>query len=154
MQNGEKLRVLEQGRTYVRVETEKGEQGWIANKAVATQNLADQFDELKKKYQATPTIASAAVRDDVYMHVSPGRDTQRFLLLTEGEKLKLIQRATLPKPLPPGQRPAPAAPVAPTDKKTDKRELPSSPRSLRLRRLFRWKTGGWCGTQRRQPAGC
>jgi hypothetical protein len=52
------------------------------------------------------------VRDEVYMHAKPGRDTERFYRLAEGEKLKLLTRATLPKPLPPGTRVAKAAPAA------------------------------------------
>jgi SH3-like domain-containing protein len=109
--NGDKLQVLEHGRRFVRVQTEKGEQGWIDEKVVATQEIFDQFEALKKQHQAAPAVASGVVRDDVYLHVSPGRDTERFYRLAEGEKLKLLQRATLAKPLPPGARAVPA-PVA------------------------------------------
>jgi hypothetical protein len=68
---------------------------------------------LKQGHKADPTIASAVVRDEVYMHAKPGRDTERFFRLAEGEKLMLLTRATLPKPLPPGTRVAKAAPVVP-----------------------------------------
>jgi SH3-like domain-containing protein len=107
--NGDKLQVLEHGRRYVRVQTAKGEQGWIDEKAVATQAVFDQFKALEKEHQADPTVASAVVRDEVYMHIKPGRDTEKFYRLAEGEKLKLLVRATLPKPLPPGTRVARAA---------------------------------------------
>jgi SH3-like domain-containing protein len=110
--NGDRLRVLEHGRRFVRVQTEKGEQGWIDEKVVATQAVFDQFEALKKQHQEAPAVASGVVRDDVYLHVSPGRDTERFYRLPEGEKLKLLVRATLPKPVPPGLRAAaPAAAV-------------------------------------------
>src|ERR1700722_8760087 len=46
--NGEKLEVLEHGRRFVRVQTAKGEQGWIEEKAVATQEVFGQFEALKK----------------------------------------------------------------------------------------------------------
>jgi SH3-like domain-containing protein len=111
--NGDKLQVLEHGRRYVRVQTEKGEQGWIDEKAVATQEIYDQFDTLKQGHKADPTIASGVVRDEVYMHLKPGRDTEKFYRLSEGEKLTLLQRATLPKPLPPGTRVPKPVPVAP-----------------------------------------
>jgi hypothetical protein len=111
--NGDKLQVLEHGRRYVRVQTDKGEQGWIDEKAVATQEVYDQFDTLKQSHKADPAIASGVVRDEVNMHVKPGRDTEKFYRLAEGEKLTLLQRATLPKPLPPGTRVAKPAPVAP-----------------------------------------
>lgn len=112
VENGDRLRVLEHGRRFVRVQTEKGEQGWIDEKVVATQAVFDQFEDLKKQHQEAPAVASGVVRDDVYLHVSPGRDTERFYRLPEGEKLKLLVRATLPKPVPPGMRAAaPAAAV-------------------------------------------
>ena len=110
--NGDKLQVLEHGRRYVRVQTEKGEQGWIDEKAVATQEAFDQFETLKQHYKDNPAVATGVVRDEVYLHIKPGRDTEKFYRLAENEKLKLLVRASLPKPLPPGTRPAKAA-VAP-----------------------------------------
>jgi hypothetical protein len=104
VENGDKLEVLERGRRFVRVQTAKGETGWIDEKVVATQEIFDQFDDLKKKHKDDPTVASAVVRDEVYLHAAPGRETERFYRLVEGEKLKLLARATLPKPLPPGMK--------------------------------------------------
>ena len=111
VENGDKLEVLEHGRRFVRVQTAKGETGWIDEKAVATQEIFDQFEGLKQKHKDDPAVASAVVRDEVYLHAAPGRDTERFYRLAEGEKLKLLTRATLPKPLPPGTRVA-AKPAA------------------------------------------
>jgi Bacterial SH3 domain len=116
VENGDKLQVLEHGRRFVRVQTAKGETGWIDEKVVATQEIFDQFDGLKQKHKDDPAVASAVVRDEVYLHAEPGRDTERFYRLTEGEKLKLLTRATLPKPVPPGMRAVakPATPAAPS----------------------------------------
>ena len=111
VENGDKLQILEHGRRFVKVQTAKGEQGWIDEKAVATQDIFDQFEALGQQHSKDPVVASAVVRDEVYMHSKPGRDSDRFYRLAEGEKLKLLARATLPKPLPPGMRPA--KPVAP-----------------------------------------
>jgi SH3-like domain-containing protein len=131
VENGDKLQVLERGRRFVRVQTAKGEQGWIDEKAVATQQIYDQFEALKQKHLKDPPVASAVVRDEVYLHVSPGRDTDRFYRLAEGEKLKLLSRATLPKPVPPGMRPAakPAAspPAKPGDAKAAAAVAPAAP---------------------------
>ena len=116
--NGDKLQVLEHGRRFVRVQTAKGEQGWIDEKVVATQEIFDQFEGLKQKHKDDPAVASAVVRDEVYLHAAPGRETQRFYRLAEGEKLKLLTRATLPKPLPPGMRAVPKPAAAPPGKGT------------------------------------
>jgi hypothetical protein len=42
------------------------------------------------------------VRDEVNLHLKPGRETERFYRLLEGDKLQLLERATLPKPVPGG----------------------------------------------------
>ncbi len=108
VENGDKLEVLEHGRRFVRVRTAKGELGWIDEKTVATEQVANGFDGLKQEHSRDVPVASGVVRDEVYLHLRPGRDTERLYRLPEGEKLKLLRRATLPKALPPGQK----APVA------------------------------------------
>jgi hypothetical protein len=112
--NGERLQVLDHGRRFFRVQTEKGVQGWIDERTVATQQVYDGFEGLKQEHKGDSTVASAVVRDEVYLHSKPGRDTDRFFLLSEGEKLKLLRRATLPRPVPGGAKPlkAAAAPAA------------------------------------------
>ncbi len=95
--NGDKLKVLEHGRHFLRVQTDKGETGWIKETAVATGDSETGFDKLKADHKADPTVASGVVRDQVYMHLKPGRDTEKFYLLNEGEKLQLLERATLIK---------------------------------------------------------
>ncbi len=110
VENGDKLEVLEHGRRFLRVKTPKGELGWIDEKVVAPQQVSDGFDRMKSEHAKDPAVASAVVRDEVYMHLKPGRDTEKLYRLTEGEKLKLLRRATLEKALPPGQKAA--APVA------------------------------------------
>ncbi|WP_255551180.1 SH3 domain-containing protein [Granulicella sp. dw_53] len=98
--NGDKLQVLDHGRRFVKVQTEKGEQGWIDEKAVANDQVYGLFDALKEQHKNDPAVASAVVRDEVYLHARPGRDTERFFLLQEGAKLKMLARATLPKAVP------------------------------------------------------
>ncbi len=111
--NGDKLTVLEHARRFVRVRTEKGEVGWIDEKAVATETAYDQFADLGRKHENDKPVASATVRDEVYLHIAPGRETDRFFRLAEGDKLSLLGRSTVEKATPPGGVKAPAAvPVA------------------------------------------
>ena len=98
--NGDRLVVLEHGRRFFRVQTEKGEQGWIDEKAVATQDVFDAFQALGQEHKDDPAVASAVVRDEVNLHLKPGRETERFYRLVEGDKVQLLARATLPKPVP------------------------------------------------------
>ena len=97
VENGERLKVLERGRHSVRVQTPKGEVGWIEEKMVATGEVTGTFDKLRDDHKDDTEVASAVVRDQVYMHSMPGRDTDRFFLLNEGDKLKLLRRASVEK---------------------------------------------------------
>jgi uncharacterized protein YgiM (DUF1202 family) len=98
--NGDRLEVLEHGRRFYRVKTATGEVGWIDEKAVATQAVFDAFEQLAREHKGDPAVASAVVKDDVNVHVKPGRETERFYRLAENDKLELLERATLPKPGP------------------------------------------------------
>jgi len=107
--NGEKLVVLERARRFVKVRTPRGEIGWIEEKLTADQALADKFDALRVAHQSDPTVAQATARDEVYLHIAPGRETDRFFRLAEGDKLSLLSRAIVAKPVPPGAVVAKAA---------------------------------------------
>lgn len=109
--NGEKLVVLDHARRFLKVRTPRGEVGWIEEKLTAGQDVADKFEELGKEHQQDPVVATAIARDEVYLHISPGRETTRFYLLAENDPLSLLERATIVKPVTPGAAPA-AKPVA------------------------------------------
>ena len=127
--NGERLEVLDHGRRFLRVKTEKGVTGWIDEKAVVSQEVFDAFEAMKREHATEVPVASAVVRDEVYLHVGPGRDTEKLYRLAEGDKLKLLKRATLEKVLPPGQRPAPPPAAVHRGKKSQNEPLvdPNAP---------------------------
>jgi len=100
--NGDKLKVLDHARHFVKVQSPKGEIGWIKEQEVATEEVAGEFDKLKESHAKDPEVASAVIRDQVYMHLKPGRETERFYLLNENDKVKLLHRASLEKAVVPG----------------------------------------------------
>ena len=98
--NGDKLTVLGHQRRFLQVKAPSGAVGWIEEKLTADQGVADQFDKLHDQYFHAPVVATAVTRDEVYLHLTPGRDTMHFFRLPENEQLSLIERASVPKALP------------------------------------------------------
>ncbi len=95
--NGDKLTVLGHQRRFLQVRAPNGAVGWIEEKLTADQGVADQFEHLKDQHSRDSVVASAVTRDEVYLHLSPGRDTMHFYRLPENEPLLLLERATVPK---------------------------------------------------------
>lgn len=99
--NGERLRVLEHGRHFLKVETPQGNVGWLEVHAVIDQGEFDKFQTLAKDHASQPSVATAVLYSELYIHLSPGRKTQRFYLFPANTKVMLLARASVPRN-PPG----------------------------------------------------
>jgi len=121
--NGDRLQILQTGRHTLQVKTDKGAIGWIKENETAPAAIATEFDTLKHDHAADSVVATAVVRDEVSMHIAAGRETEKLYLLEEGDKIKLLQRATLEKALPPGT-PAPKKAIAAAPGTTPAPDLP------------------------------
>jgi hypothetical protein len=107
--NGQRLQVVEHGRRFLKVKTEKGEVGWIEDHGVIDQQVYDKFTQMERDSASDPVIGTAVLRDDYWLRDAPGRTSDRFYLLPENDKLQLLMRASVPKPEAPQALPLPVS---------------------------------------------
>lgn len=121
--NGERLRVLEHGRRFLKVKTAGGQIGWIEDHFVIDQATYDKFGQMVQDNSSDPVIGTAVLREDYWLRDAPGRTSDRFYLVPESAKLQLLLRASVPKPAP-GPQPVPLS--RPGEKPVN-REKPTGP---------------------------
>jgi SH3-like domain-containing protein len=95
--NGEKLKVLDHERRFYQVQAPDGKTGWIEEHFVIDQPTYDEFQSLNREHAKDPVVATGVLRDELYLHIAPGRDTDRYFLLPDGDKLQLLERASIRK---------------------------------------------------------
>lgn len=111
--NGQKLVVLDHFRRFYKVQTEKKEIGWIEEHSIIDSKTFDAFQDLASKHKDDPVISTAVLRDDLYLHVQPGRETPHFMLVAGNARVQLLQRTSVQKTPAPGSMPIPPKPQTP-----------------------------------------
>ncbi|MHB1936510.1 MAG: SH3 domain-containing protein [Acidobacteriaceae bacterium] len=111
VKNGERLTVLQHIPRFMKVKTPDDAVGWIENHAVIDQSEYDAFQDLAKQHASQTPVATAVLYNELYMHLTPGRQTQRFTLLAPATKVAMLERASVPRYAASGVLGLPAAPA-------------------------------------------
>lgn len=111
VKNGERLTVLQHIPRFMKVRTPDGVVGWIEEHAVIDQSAYDAFQNLAKQHASQTPVATAVLYNELYMHLTPGRTTQRFTLLSPNTKVAMLERASVPRYSANSVLGLPAAPV-------------------------------------------
>jgi len=108
--NGDRVEVLEKSRRFVKVRTDAGQEGWIEERSLVSQDVYDAFQKLAKEEAGQPVQAHGTTRAELNMHDTPSREGEHLYQLKDGEKVDILKRATAQKnpPKPPAANP-PAA---------------------------------------------
>jgi SH3-like domain-containing protein len=124
--NGDKVVVLEHGKRWVRIRNAQGEEGWLQERNLVGQDVFDALQQLQKDHANDAAQVRGLLRNDLRLHVTPGRDTDRLFMLKEGQKVELLQRTSVPKNGLPVTKPTPSAANegdANDDSKDDEKEF-------------------------------
>ena len=92
VKNGDRLDVLEHNKRFLRVRTDGGQEGWIEQRYLVTDDIYQEFEKLAKDGSALPVQGHAITRASVNMHVTPGRDSEHLFQMQDGQKIELLKR--------------------------------------------------------------
>jgi len=108
--NGDRVEVLEKQRRFLKVRTDSGQEGWIEERSLVSQEVYDAFQKLEKDGTAEPVQAHGTTRAQLNMHATASREGEHLYQLKDGEKVDILKRATAEKnpPKPVASSPAPA----------------------------------------------
>ena len=95
--NGDRVEVLEKQRRFVRVRTDGGQEGWIEERSLVSQDVYDAFQKLVQDNASQPVQAHGTTRAELNMHDTPSREGDHLYQLKDGEKVDILKRATAAK---------------------------------------------------------
>ena len=105
VKNGERVEVLDRDRTFVKVRSAGGAEGWMEKRYLVSEKVFNQIQKLTQDNQNDPAQGQGTTRVGTNLHVEPGRDADHLYQLASGEKVLLLKRSTAEKP---GSAAAPA----------------------------------------------
>lgn len=98
VKSGDRLEVLERQKRFLRVRTERKEEGWLEQRFTIGEDTYKSFQKLDTESKGIPAQGRGVTRNSLNMHLLPARDADTLYQLAEGEKIDILKRATAERP--------------------------------------------------------
>ena len=98
LKQGDRLEILKRQRKWLHVRTAAGQEGWIEEKHIVTQEIADRFESLRRSAIAKPSQGLAHARRETSLRLEPSRKAAVYNVLKEEESCDVVGRATSERP--------------------------------------------------------
>ncbi len=127
--SGDRVEILEKQRRFLRVRTDSGQEGWVEERSLVSQEVYDAFQKLASDNASQQVQAHGTARSELNMHVTPSREGEHLYQLKDGEKVEILKRATAEKYPPKSAN----APQSPKGAATSQAKTPSATRAKAAR---------------------
>jgi SH3-like domain-containing protein len=120
---GDKLQIVSQHRHFLKVRTEKGAEGWVADSNLLDRAAIDSLKELATNSNKFPSQGKATTYDVLNVHTEPAWTSPSFLRMQPAERVDVIGHRTAPRNSPARK---PLVLTKPTPRKTREKKQNTS----------------------------
>ena len=97
LKHGERVEILEVRRRFVKVRTQKGEEGWVDSAQLLSPEQMQQIRRAAERALALPSEGSATVFEALNIHLDPNRQSPAFARIPEGGSVAVLAHRLAPK---------------------------------------------------------
>ena len=91
LNNGDEVEILGTRPRWTQVRTASGQTGWLQSRFLAAAAVRERFRALALQYASLPSQGTALLQRDANLHLEPGRDSDSFYRLAEGNETAVLE---------------------------------------------------------------
>ncbi|HEX4748096.1 MAG TPA: SH3 domain-containing protein [Bryobacteraceae bacterium] len=97
LDHGDKVDIIDVRRRFVKVQTRKGQEGWVDSLQLLSREQMDQIGRDDERYMTFPPEGNATVYEALNIHMEPNRQSPAFARIAEGESFAVLAHKLAPK---------------------------------------------------------
>ncbi len=97
LKHGDRLRILDVRRRFVKVRTDQKAEGWVDASQLLSQEQMDEFKKSTAHALTLPSQGSATVYEALNVHLDPSRQSPSFTKIPEGGSVEVLAHRLVPK---------------------------------------------------------